>query len=138
MTRQGDTMATAYATQHILTNAGEVEAALRAIRARGLQCRWSRLCIWIESPTSDSDAVWLKRLFRAQWSGKRAQWYVRADEGITGVNAYAGMEPASECEPGEPGEPYGATTSPTAAATASPAGDDAGALYGELDAIFAA
>lgn len=129
-------MATAYATQHILTNAGEVEAALRAIRARGLQCRWSRLCVWIESPTSDNDAVWLKRLFRAQWSGKRGQWYVRADEGITGVDAYAGMEPASDGEPY--GEPYGATASPTACATASPAGDDGGALYGELDAIFAA
>ena len=135
-------MATAYATQHVLTNAAEVEAALRAIRARGLQCRWSRLCVWIESPTSDADAVWLKRLFRAQWSGKREQWYVRADEGITGVNAYAGMEPASECEPGgEPGEPYavdGAAACAPASATAAATDGAGGELYSELDSIFAA
>ncbi len=129
-------MATAYATKHILTNAAEVEAALRAIRARGLQCRWSRLCVWVESPTSDTDAVWLKRLFRAQWSGKRGQWYVRADEGITGVDVYAGMEPASDG--GEPaGEPY-AVDGATDRATASATDAAGGALYGELDAIFAA
>lgn len=64
-----------------LQTAEMVLAMLETLRGAGMDCRWSGLCIWIESQPTAAQAAQLQAV-GAEYARKKSKWYIRANDGL--------------------------------------------------------
>lgn len=59
----------------------DVKTAANHLRAAGIACEWSGVCLWIVSPLSGDQELRVMHC-GGRYAQKRGQWYIRGREGL--------------------------------------------------------
>ena len=66
-----------------LNSVEDVQAVMLMLRAMGIACEWSGICVWLDKGSKLTKAKERElETIGARWAKKRGQWFFRACDGL--------------------------------------------------------